>query len=275
MYALAAVGLFTVMDSLLRAVSPLFPVTEVFLFRWMFALPPILLIVRRGGGVTKLRTRRFGAHVVRATVNTLSLFLFIYAFGHMRLADVIAISFAAPLIVTFLSSIFLGERVDARRWAAVLVGFAGVLVIVRPGGSLFGLNALVALAATFLYAIGNVLLRRMGATESTGSLGFYLAILSIAVGLAAAPFAWVWPQGWQWVMLVLLGLIGGGGNLLVGAAYRAAPVATVAPLDYTMLLGTTVIGYVVFHELPDVWVFVGTAVVAASGIYIIRADTRG
>ncbi len=272
--ALAAVAAFTVMDSLLKWLAGEFPVMEVFLFRWVFALAPIALLVRRDGGWPRLRTRRLGAHLWRSAVNTIALGSFIYAFGHMALADVVAISFAAPLLVTALSAPLLGEKVDGKRWLAVLAGFAGVLVIARPGSGVFGIPALVALGATFFYAVGLIMMRRLGATESTASLTFYLAISSIAVGLGAIPFGFVWPQGWQWALLALLGTIGGIANMLVTAAYRCAPMATIAPLDYSLLLGTTVIGYVVFHELPDPLVFAGAGIVIATGLYIIYADTR-
>ncbi len=272
--ALAAVLAFTVMDSLLKRLTQDFPVMEVFLFRWTFALPPILWLVWRDGGWGGLRTRRMKLHGLRSVLSTLALGGFIYAFGHMQLADVVAISFAAPLMMTAMSVPLLGEKVDGVRWAAVIVGFAGVLVIARPGSSLFGLNALIALAATTVYAIGIIIVRKLGSTESTAAMSFYLAVSSVLTGLLFIPFGFIWPTPYQWVLLALLGTIGGTANMLVTAAYRCAPVATVAPLDYTLLIGTTAIGYFVFGEMPDVWVFAGAAIVTASGIFIIRAATR-
>ena len=272
--ALLAVLAFTVMDSLLKWLAAEFPVMQVFLFRWLFALLPIAALVRREGGWPALRTTRLAAHLWRSALSSLALVCYIYAFSHMQLADVVAISFAAPLIVTALSAPLLGERVDGRRWLAVLTGFAGVLVIVRPGSGLFGISAAVAMAGTVIYAGGLILVRRLGATESTASMSFYLAVSSIAVALCAIPFGWVWPHGWQWALLAALGLIGGVANMLVTAAYRCAPVATVAPLDYGMLVGTTAIGYFVFGELPDLLVFAGAGIVIATGLYIIYADTR-
>lgn len=272
--ALAAVLAFTFMDSLLKYLAQDLPVMQVFLFRWGFAMFPILLVVQRGGGWRGLRTRRLKLHLLRSVLSTVALGGFIFAFGHMLLADVVAISFAAPLMITAMSAPLLGERVDGKRWIAVVVGFAGVLVIARPGSGLFGLNALVALGATTVYALGIIVVRRLGATETTASMSFYLGISSVVTALFFIPFGWVDPTPTQWALLIVLGLIGGTANMLVTAAYRCAPVATIAPLDYTLLLGTTLIGFYVFHEIPDIFVFVGAAIVIASGLFIIHAGTR-
>ncbi len=272
--AMLAVLAFTVMDSLLKKMASELPVMQVFLFRWVFALPPILLVVSRNGGFRAMRTKRLTAHLWRSALSTISLGGFIYAFGHMKLADVVAISFAAPVLVTVFSGKLLGEHVDRKRWIAVLAGFAGVLVITRPGTGVFGLAAAVALGATLFYAVGLILVRRLGATESTAATSFILAISSIVTGLCFIPFGWVWPSGAQLAWLAVMGTVGGTANMLVTAAYRNAPAATVAPLDYTLLIGTTAIGYFVFNEVPDVWVFVGAAIVVASGLTIIYAGTR-
>jgi drug/metabolite transporter (DMT)-like permease len=273
-YIVAAMAVLSTMDTLIKWLAALFPVMQIYLFRALFALIPIMVWVAKTGGLRDLRTDRFLAHVWRSIFGIVALVSFIYALRYMPLTDAVAIGFSAPLMITALSSPLLGERVSGRRWAAVVFGFIGVLVMVRPGSGVFDSAALIALISAFSYALGIIAIRRLVRTESTPALVFYLSINGAAVGLAAIPFGWVWPSLPQFLALLCVGLLGGVGQLLLTAAYRLAPVAVIAPFDYSAMLFVTILGYLVFGEFPDATLLVGAAIVVMSGLMLVRGESR-
>jgi drug/metabolite transporter (DMT)-like permease len=260
------------MDSLFKWLSPSFPVMQIVFCRSFFALLPIGVMVARAGGLPILRTRRLGDHAVRSLVGVASLVCFVYAFGHMPLAEAVAIGYAAPIFITALSVPLLGEPVGVRRWSAVCVGFLGVLVMIRPGVGMFEASAFVALLATLFYAVAMIFIRRLGRTESTASIAFYFTLTCAVVSAPFLPVQWVTPDLPQATALVAVGLIGGIAQLAITAAFRAAPAAVVAPFDYSSMLYVTVIGYVVWGEMPDRLIFAGAAVVIVSGLYILHRE---
>jgi len=273
-FMVAAVGAFSVMDALIKWLSPTFPVMQILLFRAAFALVPIVLLISRLGGLSALRTQNYAGHLGRSLLTTLALIGFIYAFGQMPLADVVAIGFSAPLFITALSLPMLGERVGTRRWAAVLAGFIGVIIMVRPGAGVFDQVALVALAATVCYALGIISIRLLNRTETTAALAFYVNVNSLLAALLAVPFGFVWPTWMQAAELIAVGLIGGLAQLLLTIAYRLAPVAVVAPFDYTAMLYVVLFGYIFFGDLPDKSLIMGAVIVIGSGLYILHQEAR-
>jgi drug/metabolite transporter (DMT)-like permease len=243
-FMVAAVGAISVMDALIKWLSPTFPVMQILLFRTLFALVPIVVLSSKLGGFGAFKTRNYVGHLWRSIFTTMALIGFIYAFGKMPLADVVAIGFSAPLFITALSTPMLGEHVAPRRWAAVSAGFLGVIVMVRPGAGVFDWVAVIALAATVCYALSIVFIRVLNRTETTAALVFYVNLNSLMVALVAVPFGFVWPTGFQVGQLVAVGLIGGIAQILLTIAYRLAPVAVVAPFDYTAMLYVIWFGYI-------------------------------
>ncbi|MCC7274590.1 MAG: DMT family transporter [Alphaproteobacteria bacterium] len=272
---LAAVALFVVMDGLIKWLSVTFPTLQVMFFRSLFALIPIAVVVAYQGGAGRLRTRRPGLHALRCLAGLASMLCFFHAFRTMPLADVIAIGFAAPLFVTALSVPLLGEKVGIRRWSAVVVGFVGVLVMVRPGSDVLEVGAGVALLGTVAYSLAMIFMRDLGRTDTTTAITLYFTVSCVLVAGAALPFVWVAPAGpVEWALLSALGLLGGVAQLLMTQAFRLAPVAVIAPFDYTAMLWGATLGYAVWGEVPDAWVWLGAAIVAASGLYIVHRETR-
>jgi drug/metabolite transporter (DMT)-like permease len=265
---------FAVMDALVKWESPRFSVMQIIFFRSIFAFLPIVMQLAREGWRSALRTRRLGDHAGRSLFGFVSLFCFLYAFGRMPLADVVAIGFSAPIFITALSPSLLGEHVGPRRWGAVLVGFIGVLIMVRPGSGIFAGQALVALAGTLLYGLAMIFTRRLGRTESTGAIAFYYTLACSAIGAASLPFVWVTPGVVDGLLLAALGIIGGCGQLLVTAAFRNGPAAVIAPFDYASMLYVSLIGYAVWGDVPDQLLLLGAAIVIASGFYILHRETR-
>ncbi|BBK41422.1 membrane protein [Allostella vacuolata] len=271
---LAAVACFVVMDALIKWLSATYPTLQVVFFRSLFALVPIAVLIAQQGGIARLRTERPGLHALRCLVGFGSMLCFFHAFRVMPLADVIAIGFAAPLFVTALSVPLLKEKVGIRRWSAVVVGFAGVLIMVRPGVDIFEVGAGIALLGTVLYSLAMILMRDLGRTDSTAAITFYFTMSGTIVAGLAMPFSWVQPVGLDWALLILVGLIGGVAQLLMTQAFRLTPVAVIAPFDYTAMLWGTALGYMVWGEIPDALLWVGAAIVAASGLYIVYRETR-
>ena len=269
---LLAVLLYGCMDALIKFQSARYPVVEVMFFRSLFALIPLGWLIRRGGGWTALRTRQPRLQAVRALVGFVSLYCFIESFALMPLADVVAIGFAAPLFITALSVPLLGEPVGWRRWSAVLVGFLGVLIMVRPGSGMLGFAAAVALLGTLTYALSIIIIRRLSATDGNAPTVASFTIFAVLATGMVLPFSWVTPVATDWIMLVAMGLLGGAGQIAFTHAFRLAPPVIVAPFDYANMLLATGLGYLVWGDVPTATILAGAMLVIASGLYIVYRE---
>jgi drug/metabolite transporter (DMT)-like permease len=211
---------FAVMNALVKWLGADYTTIQLVFFRNFFALLPVLFLLCRARSLRGLATRRPFAHLRRSVIGLISLGAFFYAYAHMPIADVTAIAFTAPLFVTALSVPLLGEAVGLRRWSAVIVGFAGVLVMLRPGGDGFDSVTLIALGAAFLYALVMIYVREMSHTESPTAIVFYYLVSSSVLVAVALPFFWVSPDPEGWLLLFALGLVGGIGQLVMTTAFR-------------------------------------------------------
>lgn len=268
----AAVALFATMDALVKHLAPIYPVLQLVFFRSLFAFLPLSLLIARSGGLGALRTSQPLGHVARSLAGLAAIFLLFLAFALLPLAEAVALSFAGPLFLTLLSIPLLGEQVGPRRWAAVVVGFLGVLVIVRPGAGVFGLEALVPLGGALAYAFAMVSVRKLARTETNAAIVFYFTLSCTVASAAALPFVWVAPQLADLPALVGVGLLGGVAQLFMTQAFRLAPAAVVAPFEYLAILLAVGYGYAFWGEVPDRWTLVGAAIVTASGLYILRRE---
>jgi drug/metabolite transporter (DMT)-like permease len=196
------------------------------------------------------------------------------AVGFMPLADAVAITFIAPLLITALSVPFLGERVGLRRWIAVCVGFAGMLVIIRPGGGLFQPAALLPIGVTVFYAMYQIITRMISHRTDPINSVFYTAIVGGILMSAIVPFFWQTPTLEQWGMLLAAGLLGGLGHWAIIIAYQRAEAPLIAPFAYTELVWATMLGLTFFGDFPDLWTLVGAAIIAASGVYILQRERQ-
>lgn len=268
----AAALAFTMVDALAKWLSARYPTTEIVFFRGLFAFIPVLALVARSGGMAAIRTRRPTAHVLRSTFALVAMVASFLAFTRMPLADVIAISFSAPLFVTGLSVLLLGERVGVRRWSAVLVGFLGVLIMVRPGGET-GWPAWSALLTALCIAGSAIVIRTMSNTERSVTIVFYNTLTIAGVGAMTLPFAWVAPTASDWPALVALGVCGGIGQLCLTESYRSAPVSAVAPFNYSAILWATLFGFAIWGDVPDLSLVAGAALVIGSVLYLLHRET--
>lgn len=280
-FANAAVFTFTVMDAIIKEVSGIFPTGEIIFFRNIFAFIPLLIFAFwRHGGIS-LKTQRPWGHVLRGVFGVLSMYCFFRSYLELPLSDAIAIGLSGPIFITVLSVPILGEHVGWRRWSAVIVGFIGVLVMVRPGSALFDWNALWPLSAAVLYAAAMLSIRKLGATEPSTTIVFHFtafamlaSLLTIPLGINDPELAWVLPGNPREILLiVVIGIMGGVAQIFMTMAYQRARAATVASFDYTALVYGFLLGWMYFGEVPDEFLVAGGLIVVVAGIYIIHRET--
>jgi drug/metabolite transporter (DMT)-like permease len=271
-FALLAMALFTFQDAITKWLTADYSIFQLLFMRSLLLLPPCLAYLRLAGA--SWWPRRPGPVLVRCILGFLAWVCFFAALREMPLADVIAITFAAPLCVTALSVPLLGEAVGLRRWAATAVGFAGVLIIVRPGGEMFGAAAALALLATLFYALSVIMIRDQAKSETSALLLLSGVVVNLGLSALAQPLVWITPDGPALALMTIMGLAAGMGQFALIQAYRFAPAAVVAPFDYTALIWAVLLGWLLFADLPGPAVIAGASVVVASGLYTFHRETR-
>jgi len=272
-WMLASVGMFSVMDALVKHLTATYPVVEVMFFRNLFAFVPLIPLIVRDGGIGSLKTTRPVGHLIRAGIGFVSMISMFLAYKHLPLTEAFTISFAAPLMVTALSVPFLNETVGWRRWLAVGVGFAGVLVAVGPGSGTFQPAAIFPLVGALGYALVMIIVRRLSETESSASIVFYFTLFCAVVSGVAMLFQWVTPSLADFGLLIVVGLMGGGAQLAMTTALRSSPVSVLAPFEYTALVFGVFFDVVVWAIWPTTQVLLGAAIITCSGLYIVHRET--
>jgi drug/metabolite transporter (DMT)-like permease len=272
-YVIASVFIFALANALLKWLVADYPVTEVIFFRCLFGLLPCGVLVLTHGGVAALRTNRIKEHGLRACSQFLGMVCIFTAFRMMPLADAVAIQFASPLFLTVLSIFLLGERVGIHRWSAVLVGFAGVLVMVQPGPNMLQSGAIFALGNALISASVTVAMRRMSLTESSTVLVVYQGLFTAVLGLCLLPFGWVTPSWLAFVLMGAAGILSGVGQFCWTQAFRFAPAAVAAPFSYMSMIWALGLGFVLWGDVPTLALLSGGVVVAGSGLYILYRET--
>lgn len=292
--AVAAVLCFSLNDVGIKFLSDGYALHQVILIRAIIGtLIFLVVIMPLSGGWTVFRTRRPGIHLVRGLcVVTANMCLFL-GLAAMPIADAIAVFFVSPLVITVFSVVFLGERVGPRRWVAVTVGFAGVLVIVKPGTTAFQIASLLPIAAAFLYATLHMLTRKIGGTESAATMVLYIQLTFMAAsglfglalgdgrfagqGHASLDFllrAWGPVAAEDWWLLCVLGISGVLGGLFISQAYRLSEAAFAAPFEYAAMPMAVMWGVTVFGTWPDRTAWIGIALILGSGLYLVWRESR-
>ncbi len=247
---------------------------ETMFWRQFCALPVVLAFVAAGPGLGSLRTTRFKGHLARSMVGLVGM---VFTFGAvllLPLAEATTFQFTVPIFATILGALVLREPTGWQRWGAVLVGFAGVLIVAQPGGShvpLFG--AIVGLLAALFVAVVAILLRQLR-DEPAGTTVFWFSTLTLPFIGVAYLFDLRAHDWLTWVNLIGIGLVGGMGQIALTAASRHAPVAAVVPMDYSGLVWATLYGFAMFGVLPTPMTWVGAPVIIASGLFIVWREHR-
>ena len=284
----AGVSIFSVQDVIVKGLSATFPVHEIVVLRSVVALP-VLLVLTLQDGTGRVAPARLGLHAVRGLSLFAAYFSYYLAMAAMPIADVVAICFAAPLIITALSGPMLGERVKPQSWAAIAIGFAAVLMIVRPDAATSDPAALFAVLSALAYGISAVLARRLGRVASGSAMALSATVVYIfAGGVAALVLAgtapspgahpsmrfllgpWIWPSTGEVGLLTACGLIAAFGFFLLSHGYRLAEASRAAVFEYVALPWGVLWGFLIFNTPPDLLTLAGAAVLIATGIYTLR-----
>ena len=273
MLMITAVACFAVLDAAAKYLSQTLPVLQVVWMRFVMHIVLAAMILRIWRNADRLKTARPGLQIVRgAMILGTTIFNFL-ALLHLQLAEAATIMFAGPIVVAALAGPLLGEWAGPRRWAAIAIGFIGVLVVTRPGLDGLGWPALLSVVAMTCFALYSLSTRVLAQTENQEGLIFYTGLIP-AIGLA--PFAlsvWVWPADMlSWFLMLLTGIVGGGGHWLLIKAHTHAPASTLAPFMYTQIVWMVTLGWLVFADIPTVWTIIGAGIIIASGLYLLYRE---
>ena len=262
---------FGIMALAIRYATAHVPTQEVAFFRNAFGLLALLPMLMRSGRAP-LRTRQLPLYFVRSAIGLASMLCAFWALGHLPMAQAVSLSYSTPLFVTIFAVLWLGETVRARRWAAVIIGFIGVLVIVRPGTGSFSLGSLVAVAAALLSSLVAIQIKQLTRVDGADTVVFYTYVFWVPLSLIPALFVWQWPEGMAWFWLALTGVMGTLGQLLWTRALRLGEVSALTPISFMQLPLVSVLAWLLFDEVLDRWTVLGAVIILGSNAYIAHRE---
>jgi len=265
--------LFALVDVFVKMLGRKFDPLEISLFRYsigMIVLTPVFFRM----GLKGLATQRIGLHLLRMSLAFMAQLGIFVTVIHMQLADATAFMFSKPLFTTVVAVFLLSEAVSGRRWMATIVGFLGVLIMVRPGSEAMDPVALIAIGSAMTFAVANVLIRKLSSTEPPSRILFYYHIGGILA--FAGPAAWVWrtPVGVEWLLMAAIGVLTTVGMVCYVRAFSAGEANAVGPAENLRLIYAALFGYFLFAEIPSVWTGIGAVIIVAATYYIARAEAR-
>ena len=263
----------TAMNASVHHMADEMDTVQISFFRALFGfvvLAPVFL--RHGWG--PLRTRRLGLHALRGLLNAGAMISLFIALGLIPLAKFAALVFTAPLFVTVLALVFMGERIRGRRVGALVFGYAGTLLILRPGAGTLDLGSLVVLAGAASWALAMIVMKVLARTESSLTATLYYGVFVTPVAFLVALPVWQTPSGGQWLWLAAIGTLGSLFQFCLSQALKEADATALMPLDFTKLIWAAVIGYLVFAEVPTVWTWTGGMMIFAAATYISYRERR-
>src|ERR1043166_7128278 len=272
-FMLLSVMLFSLSGAIGKWVGAAYPMGEALLIRSLVALVLLAPFLWRAGLAAFTTAPRPRLQVLRATISTIEIACFFWSVGYLPLADVITFYLAVPIYVTALAPFVLGERVGWRRWAAVLIGFAGVLLALKPSAATLTTPALVALAGSLIYAVVLIITRGLRHTANTVLVSSQVATTAV-FGLVAAPFGWVTPPPGDFALMVLFGVLAMGGLPCLNMSLRRAPASVVVPYQYTTIVWGVVLGLLIFGDEPRANVIAGAAIIIAAGLFIFFREEK-
>jgi drug/metabolite transporter (DMT)-like permease len=268
---LASTGVFVTMNTIIKLIGPGYDPILLTFIRNLVASLVIVPFIVHSGGMAVLRTNRPWMHAARSLGGVVSTILYFYAFVRLPLADVMVISQSVPLIVAMLAAVVLKEHVGMRRWAAICVGFVGVLVTLNPTAAIRP-EVLVAIAAAAIWAVTILVLRSLGRTESPYTVVFYYMVSGTVLTALALPWVWRTPPFDVLLMLAVAGVLGAFGQILMTYAFKLADASLVAPFNYTSILWGIGIDLAVWHLAPSTTTLWGAAIITAAGLYLLHRE---
>jgi len=269
LFMCTACALFPIMNGIVKLLTATYDPRQIVWFRIVIHLVLVALVFMPRMGLGLFRARQIGSQLVNSVMMLLSTLLFFSAVKSVGVAEAISISFIAPLVVVFLAWPLLGERITATRVVAVVVGFIGVLVVIRPGTSVFQWASVLLLGSAICYAIYQIIIRRLAGVDHPATSIFYSVLLGAILMSLLVPFVWLTPKSWvDWLLLLSLGALGGAGHYCVARAMTYASANFVAPFNYTQMIGSVIVGYLMFAEVPDLYTWLGTALIVGAGLLV-------
>ena len=262
---------FGFMALAIRYATAYVPTQEVAFFRNAFGLVALLPMLLRPGRAP-LKTQQLPRYFLRSAIGLASMLCAFWALGHLPMAQAVSLSYSTPLFVTIAAVLWLGETVRVRRWAAVIIGFIGVLVIVRPGTGSFSAGSLVAVAAAVLSSVVAIQIKQLTRVDSADTVVFYTYVFWVPLSLIPALFVWQWPTGMAWVWLALTGVMGTLGQLLWTRALRLGEVSALTPISFMQLPLVSVMAWLLFGEALDRWTVIGALIILGSNAYIAHRE---
>jgi drug/metabolite transporter (DMT)-like permease len=270
---LGSTMLFGLMTIAIRLASETLHTFEIAFFRNFFGLIAALpLLLRHGPGL--LKTTQWPRYLFRCAIGVVSMLCGFWAIGHLPLAQAVALSYSTPIFVTIAAVVFLHEQVRARRWAAVALGFVGVMIIVRPGTAGFSAGTLVALAAAVLSGIVSIQIKQLSKVEPADRIVLLTTLLWVPMSLLPALTVWEWPRGIAWVWVIAAGFLGTGGHMLWTRALKLGDVSALTPISFMQLPIVAIAGWLLFQERLDRWTAIGAGVIFAANAYIAHREAR-
>ncbi len=267
-------GIFGLTDALSKVLTGGYPPGQIMFFRAVFVFVSILIMVQWRGGWRGLRIVDWPRQLVRGGLMAGSTYLFITALKHVPLADLTAMTFLSPIVLTAMAPYFLGEKVGWRRWTAVGIGFCGALLIVRPSGEVPLWPMLLAATFPFTTSIRDILTRRLSKTDSANGMMVVTTLCVMAGALASLPFGWE-PLDWRGIgLFALTGTLQGVAQFFIIYAFVYGEAVVVAPFRYFLLLWATLYGWLFFGQFPRVETILGASIVSAAGLYIFYREVR-
>jgi len=246
---------------------------EIVFFRTAVNLAVMVPVLWRIG-FFHLRSGRILQHATRSTTGLVSMSLMFAGISAMPIADATALTFTIPLFATAGAALFLGETVRVRRWAAIIVGFCGMLIILRPGIAVISLPAFLVLGGSIFAAVSTLLIKDLSRTEHPDVIVFYFALFSAPIAAIPAVFVWQWPSPETLFWLVMVGICATGGHMTMTRAFAAADASAVFPYDYSRLIFAAILAYFAFSEIPDLWTWIGGGVIFLSSLYISHREAK-
>ena len=292
-FLVLAMLIFSLQDIAVKWIGGDYPVLEIVIFRSLTALPLTLLFFRYEGGQGLPTTQRPKLEYIRGVFFFLSYTTYFMGLAALPLAEIAGIKFSGPLMITFLSVVILSETVGPRRWLALLVGFMGVLLIVRPGLATFNMGAIFILISVLFYALAAMLTRKLQTTDSSATMAYYSSLVYLIAAFILAPLvilvgdfpdahpsvaflfrAWVMPSLFDWVIMSGLGLVWTGGMYFLARAYSVALASVVAPFEYVALPINAMWGFIIWQEIPTLTTWAGAVLTLLSGMYILYREQK-
>ena len=273
LYGIASVACFAMMDASVKWLD-MFPVGQVLFSRFFFGLIPILMLVPRNEFKTFYKTTRPKLHAFRAIAGTLAIVALFIALREIPLADVVSLTFGGPIFVTLGSIFFLSEKVGIKRWLAVLIGFLGMLLIVKPAYEELNIFYIFPVIFCIFFACVALSIRSLSSTEPNYRIALYFSLLSMIVGLLTLPFGWVMPNKFELFLLIFTGLVGSVANILLTVSLRYAEASLVTPTKYLNLVFAILLGYFIWSEIPKLLTLVGAGLIIISSVIIFMRESE-